>query len=235
MKNNKFLLSIVGVLVLALTASIIYSVDEYKKATALEKKETALKNAPHYLWSQAADSGSLIGPDDLHLTLTLAGADVYTTQFTDRPNRVAYVVTNVDYERRWGSYFATSAPNAVLAYQTAPGQRPLNIVLTLNSAKWNAESNTWTFDAVRIRKVKDNLPDRTKTIFLPGIDNPKEFVGASLFIDPASAEDLLRSAYCAINLTDRTCIPRVSPINGPPTKTPTPTPEPSKGKGKSQS
>ena len=180
MKNNKFLLSIVAVLVLALTASIIYSV-------GVNKSQTALKNKPKYLWSQASDSGSLIGPDDQNLTLTLDGADVYTTRFTDRPLRDAYVVNNVDFAKRWKSYFADSAPNAVLAYQTAPGKRPLNIVLTLNSAKWNAEAKTWTFDAVRIRKAKDSLPDSTE-IDIPVIDNPKEFVGASLFIDDSICE-----------------------------------------------
>ena len=188
MKNKKLLLSLVAILVLALAASIIYSV-------GVNKRVTESKNAPNFLWSQTADSGSLIGPDDQNLTLTLAGADLYTTRFTDRPLRDAYVVNNIDFAQRWKSYFVDSAPNAVLAFQTAPGTRPVNIVLTLNSAKWNAEAKTWTFDAERIRKQKDSLPDASE-IVIPVIDNPEEFVGASLFIDDAN-DDAYNKIYAA--------------------------------------
>src|SRR4051812_16248374 len=61
--------------------------------------------SPSYLFSIPTSSGSLLGPNDQHLTLTLKGTRDYLTQFTDRPLRDAYVAANVDFERRFAKYF----------------------------------------------------------------------------------------------------------------------------------
>jgi len=188
MKSSKVTYSLIAVLVVALAAALTYSID-------LNRKIGNYDSAPSYLWSQTATSGSLIGPDDENLTLTLTDADVFTNRFTDRPLRDAYVVNNVDFAKRWKGYFADSAPNAVLSFETGHGERPLNIILTLTSASWNAEAKSWTFNAKRIREKADNLPDST-VIAAPAVDNPAKFVGATLFIDNSCTADDFFKGRC---------------------------------------
>lgn len=140
---------------------------------------------PSYLFSIPTASGSLIGRNDRHLTLRLIGTRRYLTRFTDRPLRQATVVANVDFARRFASYFADSAPNAVLTY-TRPGtQIPVSIVLTIAAPRWNATRSTWTFRATRIRKTSDTLPGSTR-ISPPRIPNPRTFTHATLLIDGGS-------------------------------------------------
>jgi hypothetical protein len=145
---------------------------------------------PQFLFSIPTASGSLIGPSDKHLTLRLVGTRNYLTRFTDRPLREAFVVANVDFARRFKTYFGNSKPNAVLTY-TQPGSRiPVSIVLTIGQPSWDASSATWTFPATRIRKQPDNLPDTTVHITPPVIPNPHSFKQATLFIDSAACEDI---------------------------------------------
>jgi hypothetical protein len=140
---------------------------------------------PQYLFSIPTASGSLTGPSDKHLTLRLAGTRNYLTRFTDRPLREAFVVANVDFARRFKTYFGSSEPNAVLTYTPPGSQIPVSIVVTIGQPSWNATSSTWTFTAVRIRKQPDNLPDATVHIKPPFIPNPQTFKQATLFIDSA--------------------------------------------------
>lgn len=139
--------------------------------------------APSYLFSIPTASGSLTGPNDQHLMLRLTGARDYLTQFADRPLRQAFVVANVDFARRFKSYFAGSAPNAVLTYTPRGAQIPVSIVLTIRKPRWNAQHHTWTFPATRIRKQPDNLPGTTIHIKPPLIPNPRNFTQATLLID----------------------------------------------------
>ena len=145
--------------------------------------------AASYLFSIPTASGSLTGHDDRHLTLRLTHARDYLTRFTARPLRQAYVVANVDFARRFKSYFATSDPNAVLTY-TPPGtQIPVSIVLTIRHPRWDAARHTWTFSATRIRKQPDNLPGTTIHITPPHIANPASFTQATLLIDDSGTCD----------------------------------------------
>jgi hypothetical protein len=128
------------------------------------------------------------------LTLRLTGTRDYMTRFTDRPLRDAYVVANVDFVRRFKSYFPGSAPNAVLTYTPRGAQIPVSIVLTIRQPRWNAQHDTWTFPASRIRKQPDNLPDTTVHIKPPRIPNPHSFTQATLIIDSTGGSAL--SAYC---------------------------------------
>jgi hypothetical protein len=146
-----------------------------------------LPQKPSYLFSIPAASGSLRGPNDKHLTLKLIGTRNYLTRFTDRPIREAFVVANVDFERRFPGYFGTSPPNAVLTY-TPPGSRlPVSIVLVVGRPHWDRATATWTMSAQRIRKKTDNLPDTTVHIKPPLIPNPRSFGHGTLFIDDSGS------------------------------------------------
>jgi hypothetical protein len=138
-----------------------------------------------YLFSIPTASGSLTGPGDKHLTLRLSGTRNYLTRFTDRPLREAFVVANVDFARRFKTYFGSSEPNTVLTFTPAGSQIPVSIVLTIGQPSWDAANSTWTFPATRIRKQPDNLPDATVHIKPPFIPNPHTFKQATLFIDSA--------------------------------------------------
>jgi uncharacterized protein YjbI with pentapeptide repeats len=155
--------------------------------------------ATGYLFSIPTASGSLTGPNDQHLTLRLTGTRDYLTRFTDRPLRQAYVVANVDFVRRFKSYFASSDPNAVLTYAQPGAQIPVSVVLTIGHPRWNARHHTWTFSATRIRKQPDNLPGTTVHIKPPFIANPRSFAQATLLIDesnPCAQGAISRYADC---------------------------------------
>jgi hypothetical protein len=147
---------------------------------------TATAQAPQYLFSIPTAAGSLVGPNDKHLTLRLVGTRDYLTRFTDRPLREAFVVANVDFARRFGSYFGNSKPNAVLTYTPGRSRIPVSIVLTIGHPRWNARSSTWTIPATRIRKQPDNLPDTSVHIKPPLIPNPSSFTKGTLLIDDTS-------------------------------------------------
>jgi Pentapeptide repeats (8 copies) len=161
--------------------------------------------AASYLFSIPTASGSLTGPDDRHLTLRLTGARDYLTRFTDRPLRDASVVADVDFARRFETYFAGSAPNAVLSYTPRGAQIPVSIVLTIRQPRWNGQHHTWTFPASRVRKQPDNLPDTTVHIKPPLIPNPGSFTQATLMIDGTSncwlEEDCVGANLAGVNFS----------------------------------
>ena len=141
---------------------------------------------PSYLFSIPTASGSLTGRNDQHLTLRLTRTRDYLTRFTDRPLRQATVVANVDFARRFASYFADSPPNAVLTYTPRGARIPVSIVLTITAPHWSPKHSTWTFQATRIRKTSDTLPGSTNHIKPPPIPNPHTFTNATLLIDGGS-------------------------------------------------
>ena len=123
------------------------------------------------------------GPNDQHLTLRLVGVRDYLTRFTDRPVRKAYVVANVDFVRRFNSYFAGSKPNAVLSYSLRGKAIPTAVVLGLGQPRWDPKTASLTFPARRIPHMEDDMPDTTVHIKPPFIPNPRHFDKAGLFID----------------------------------------------------
>jgi uncharacterized protein YjbI with pentapeptide repeats len=152
---------------------------------------------PRYLFSIPTASGSLTGRRDQHLTLRLTDTRDYLTRFTDRPLRQANVVANVDFARRFASYFAGSAPNAVLTYTPRGARIPVSIVLTITAPHWNPKRSTWTFRATRIRKKSDALPGSTGHIKPPPIPNPRSFRNGTLLIDDTVGGcELEPSAVC---------------------------------------
>ncbi len=143
--------------------------------------------SPEYLFSIPTASGALTGPGDEHLTLKLVGTRDYLTRFTDRPLRQAFVVSNVDFVRRFKGYFGSSEPNAVLTYTPAGARIPVSIVVTVGQPRWNANRSTLTLPATRIRKQLDNLPGTTVHIKPPFIPSPRSFTPATLMIDDTVA------------------------------------------------
>ena len=134
-----------------------------------------------WLFVQDAASGTLVGTDDQNLTLTLENVRLYTSAFSDRPDRLAAALPNQKFVENWAIGFASSPPNATLSYRRAGSVRPTNIVLTLTSPSYDAKKHTITYKAaVVFRTLSNDVPNA------PGysIPIPKSFGAASLFIDP---------------------------------------------------
>ena len=168
---------------LALVAAIAASVAALTAGTSALSAATPARLQLNYMWAIPSASGSLTGPNDQHLTLRLVGVRDYLTRFTDRPVRKAYVVANVDFVRRFNSYFADSKPNAVLSYSLRGKAIPTAVVLELGQPRWDPKTASLTFPARRIPHMEDDLPDTTVHIKPPFIPNPRHFDKAGLFID----------------------------------------------------
>ena len=159
--------------------------------------KVATSNEPVFLWSMASADGSLTGPDDQDLRLTMTGVDDFVTRFTDRPQRTATAVDTRDFFERWDARFASVPPNAVLSYSRGASQAPTQIVVTLTNPDYDPAADTVTFEAVRIRRQADDLPDTDYAAQLPRIDNPADTGPLAVFIDTQGAT------------TDATCTPAV--------------------------
>lgn len=72
------------------------------------------------------------------------------TMFTDRPFRVARLVTPAAVAANWQTWFADAAPNAVMTFAGGDGGAPQSMVVELTRAKWDSEGDALTFTAVRI-------------------------------------------------------------------------------------
>lgn len=140
-----------------------------------------------FLFSQDAGGGSLRGPNEQHLTLTLHPVRDWVTRFTDRPYRAAETVDIRDFLARWQERFAKRPPNAVLSYRVAGDPFPRDMVLELTRPRYDAARKTMTYDARRIRRTTDTFAGtkhHRKPVVYP---IPRAFGAATLFIDSASA------------------------------------------------
>ena len=151
------------------------------------------------LFVEEAAGGTLTGPDDQHLTLTLKGLRDYVTSYSDRPIRAASLMPNQQFVDMWHNYFRTSPPNAVLSIKdsnikdiraikqqggVSPAIVPISLVLTLSNPKLAADQKSVTYQAKRILK---NTTDATKLPYKPPtvlvLATPKKFGAAVLNID----------------------------------------------------
>lgn len=140
----------------------------------------------NYIWTEQSGSGSLNGPDDQHLKLTLKQVAPYVTRFTDRPVRHATAVANADFFQRWNGYFFNDPPNAVLTYRPVGSLQPASIVLTVSNPVYNAEKKTVTYDASRINRAITPDINASTALKIKDLKTPKSFSACSLFIDDAS-------------------------------------------------
>ena len=63
-------------------------------ALALVTPIALAATAPNLLFVEEAAGGTLTGPDDQHLTLTLTGLRDYVTAYSDRPIRDQFISPN---------------------------------------------------------------------------------------------------------------------------------------------
>ena len=159
-------------------------------------------NPINLLFVEEAAGGTLTGPDDQHLTLTLKVLRDYVTSYSDRPIRAASLMPNQQFVDMWHNYFRTSPPNAVLSIKdsnikdnrdirrqggVSPAIVPISLVLTLSNPKLAADQKSITYEAKRILK---NTTDATKLPYKPPtvlvLATPKKFGAAVLNIDNGS-------------------------------------------------
>ena len=144
--------------------------------------------APAYLFTVQAASGSTApsqtaNGEDERFTLTLRGVDP-VTKFADRPFRAASVMTPGALVSNWNSWFASSAPNAVLTFANGTGRAPQSIVVTLSSPRYDNAGRTLTFTATRTYRTQD--PGQKGKDWKRPV-TPRTFTSASLFIDDAGS------------------------------------------------
>ena len=135
---------------------------------------------PSWLFVQEAASGTLKGPDDQHLTLTLKRVRDYTTGFTDRPYRDAVDIPTQTFIGAWDTAFANYPPNASLSYRL-PGQaRPQTLILELTTPTYDAKKSNVSYQAKLVHTAARpfDAPLNSRAIKVP-----TRFSSPSLFID----------------------------------------------------
>lgn len=102
------------------------------------------------------------------------------TMFSDRPFRDASLITPKALVTNWATWFASSAPNAVLTWSQS-NQPPASIVVVLTSPQLNGKE--LTFRATRVYAIHD--PTREGKQWKRPIA-PSTMTDVSLFVDSAS-------------------------------------------------
>ena len=142
-----------------------------------------------WLFAEEAGGGTLTGPDDQHLTLTLTHLRNYVTAFTDRPIRSTTAYPNAMFFQKYPKMFAGDPPNAVLSYSKAHSIQPTSLVLTLSNPRYDSRLKTVKYHAVRIKDTTKVLhkgaPYTAPTVH--ALKTPTVFGQASLFIDSVIA------------------------------------------------
>ena len=143
---------------------------------------------PSYLFTVQAIGGATVmavpaAGQDERFTLTLTGVSP-VTKFADRPFRNAAVLSPSALVTNWNSWFASSPPNAVLAYSPDDAQLPQSIVVTLSRPRYDPVGRTLSFTASRTYRSLDPS-ERGSNWTRPA--TPRRFTHASLFIDDAGS------------------------------------------------
>ena len=142
-----------------------------------------------WLFVEEAGGGTLTGPDDQHLTLTLTHLRNHVTAFTDRPIRSTTAYPNAMFFQKYPKMFAGDPPNAVLNYSNAHSIQPTSLVLTLSNPRYDAKHKTVKFHAVRVKATAKVLykgaPYTAPTVH--ALKTQAVFGKASLFIDSVIA------------------------------------------------
>lgn len=129
-----------------------------------------------WLFSLAAEGGTMEEGADGTYRLTLTGIDDPITAFTDRPDRDAGLLPLERAVQSWPQVFADAAPNAVLIEHTPTGDSDSFVVVLTNPTLVSATS--LAFDAALV--PSDVEPTGVNNLYpVP----PRAFRAASLFID----------------------------------------------------
>lgn len=107
-------------------------------------------------------------------------------KFADRPFRDAALISPKALVTNWATWFAGSAPNAVLTVPREDGQAPDAIVLELTEPAWDRATRSLSFVAVR-NPVRHDPVSHGSNWIRP--TTPATAVGVSLFIDDLDCPD----------------------------------------------
>lgn len=150
----------------------------------LSKSDTAItgsdSDAPSWLFSLSADSGTMTKSEDGSYELILTEADDVFTAFTDRPYRETAFIPLARAVQAWPQVFAASAPNAVIA-EHAPTGGSDSFVVELSEPRL-VDSSTLAFSALPVTNTVQ--PPSTKNVATSAYTvPPSTFEAVSLFID----------------------------------------------------
>jgi hypothetical protein len=168
----------IAVATLAMVLSVV--------AMFVASSSSAQASTPSYLFTVQAVSGATGSPssppgEDERFSLSLRGVDPIT-KFSDRPFRSASVMSPKALVSNWNSWFADSAPNAVLTYSAGAGKAPQSIVVTLARPRIDSTGRVLTFTATRTYRTLD--PSQKGKNWIRPL-TPRTFSSASVFIDNA--------------------------------------------------
>lgn len=139
--------------------------------------------APTYLFTVEGARGTTapLSPRGTgeRFTLTLDGLDA-VTMFTDRPFRRARLISPAALSQNWSTWFADSAPNAVLTWDAGSGKPPTSLVVALTNPRYDSATDALSFTAFRVRRLHDPVE---KGRNWKRETTPTSFRSASLFID----------------------------------------------------
>lgn len=143
--------------------------------------DNATDETPSWLFVQEAASGTLKGPDNQHLTLTLKRVRDYTTAFTDRPFRDAVDFPTQTFVANFATAFAGDPPNASLSYRLPGESRPHTLILELNAPVYDSKKKTVTYQAAVIHEQRRVLGGQANEA-IPALIPPR-FTSPALMID----------------------------------------------------
>ena len=152
----------------------------------------AAADSAQYLFTQSYTGGTISGPNNHNLLVTLHGLRRAVTAFTDRPERQANLLATSDFYQLWDSWFETDPPNGVLSFTPEGSKEPVGIVVRLTDPHYFAATGTVVYHAVKIPK-SDQLFPGAQALVTPSDDDPnyhnrtKSFGPGMLFIDDASS------------------------------------------------
>jgi hypothetical protein len=171
---------IAWIVLIALAAAVIALTTWIGLSHSDESTSGAESDAPSWLFSLSADSGTMTKTADGGYDLVLTGADDAFTAFTDRPNRETAIIPLSRAMQAWPQVFAESAPNAVIVEHEPSGESD-SFVVELTEPRL-IDSSTITFHAVLV--TNQVQPASTKNVASSTYATPPAvFKEASLFID----------------------------------------------------
>ncbi|MSO27309.1 MAG: hypothetical protein EXQ60_04500, partial [Candidatus Nanopelagicales bacterium] len=150
---------------------------------AIAKPASNTSAGQSWLFSQSADGGFLSKNADGSYTLTLTDVDPHTLAFTDRPARLAKVLSTTSVVNSWNYLFAGDAPNAVLVELNPAGAED-SVVMTLGNPTMTG--NVVSYPATIL--VDEAISETLKGVVGSQRSTPPlKFKSASLFIDGAGS------------------------------------------------
>ena len=145
------------------------------------------------LYTFSGTSGSLdpIDPSSEgknQFNLVISSVSPSGVQFTDRPPRIATVITTADFVRDWGKNgFDTAPPTASLTVHQADGKVDV-AVFTLASPQYDASKEELTFVAIELNQV-ENFPASflIPDLFIDGLRSSGEGAQTEAFSLPSGS------------------------------------------------